>query len=208
MKILFVILLLSEVIVAQNKLPFASQNNVIELAVKNSSSVDTKNVVVEVVNAPEWLKFTSLKTFISNLESNTAQTANFTFSVDKSAPVNRQEEVTFTISNANGEKWSKILSLQIAPPEKYELFQNFPNPFNPTTTISYQLPVTTGVSLKVFDILGKEVVTLDEGVKEAGYHQQIWSASNMASGMYLYQLTFKNLKGEVEHYRKKLLVLK
>ncbi|MEW6062526.1 MAG: T9SS type A sorting domain-containing protein [Bacteroidota bacterium] len=195
-------------IFAQHTIPFASQNNAIELSIVNTSTVTASNVVVEVTSVPQWIRMSNSKYKIENIKNGEVLTASFTFSVDKSSPVNKPEQVTFTISNSNGETWTKTLSLQVSPPEKFELFQNYPNPFNPTTTISYQLPTAGNITLKIFDAIGREVVTLDEGMKEAGYHQKEWNATNASSGMYIYQLAWRNEKGEQKFFRKKLLVMK
>jgi len=194
--------------VAQNNVPFASQGNTIELSVANTSTVSTSNVAVAVTSAPQWLRMNTDKYKIQNIKNGETTTASFIFSVDKFAPVNKPEQVTFTITNSNGEKWTKSLSLQVSPPEKFELFQNYPNPFNPTTIISYQLPAVSNVLLKIYDALGREVITLDEGIKEPGFHKNEWNASNVASGMYIYQLALINADGKREFYRKKMLVLK
>jgi hypothetical protein len=80
-------------------------------------------------------------------------------------------------------------------PTSYALYQNFPNPFNPATTIRYALPVEGQVTLKVYDILGREVaVLLDKAEKPSGYHAEIWDGRNrngvkVASGVYLYSIT-------------------
>lgn len=71
--------------------------------------------------------------------------------------------------------------------EKFVL-QNFPNPFNPATRISYSVPQDAFVSLKVFDVLGREVATLVNEVKNAGAHQATFNASSLPSGVYLYRL--------------------
>jgi hypothetical protein len=71
-----------------------------------------------------------------------------------------------------------------AVPSEYEL-ENYPNPFNPTTTISYQLPEAGMVTLKVYDMLGKEVATLVNEVKQAGYYSATFDASKIASGIYI-----------------------
>lgn len=73
-------------------------------------------------------------------------------------------------------------------PEEFALFQNHPNPFNPATVINWQLPVNSHVTLKIYDILGKEVVTLVDEIKEAGSYSVRFNASNLPSGRYLYKL--------------------
>ena len=77
-------------------------------------------------------------------------------------------------------------------PESYSLSQNFPNPFNPSTKITYQLPVNSEVSLKIFDMLGKEVITLVNEKKDAGRYEVQFNATNLASGMYFYRLAAGN----------------
>jgi len=75
-------------------------------------------------------------------------------------------------------------------PSTFELFQNYPNPFNPNSVISWQLPVSGYVSLKVYDILGNEVATLVNDELEAGYYNITLNANQpqLASGVYVYQL--------------------
>ncbi len=73
-------------------------------------------------------------------------------------------------------------------PRSFVLLQNYPNPFNPVTVIRYQLPTATSVSLKVFDLLGREIATLVDGGETAGYHTAIFDATDCASGIYLCRL--------------------
>jgi hypothetical protein len=75
-----------------------------------------------------------------------------------------------------------------AIPREYELCQNFPNPFNPTTTISFSLPSKSFVSLNVFDLLGREVTTIIFEEMPAGNYSHQWNAANMSSGIYFYRL--------------------
>ncbi len=72
-------------------------------------------------------------------------------------------------------------------PKIYTLQQNYPNPFNPITTISFNLPEKSFVSLKVFDVLGREVATLVSEEFSAGNYSQQWNAENVASGIYFYR---------------------
>jgi len=74
-------------------------------------------------------------------------------------------------------------------PLSYHLSENYPNPFNPSTHIEYSLPKTTNVSLKIYDILGREIATLVDGKVEPGEHSISWNPSNVPSGVYYYRLT-------------------
>ena len=74
-------------------------------------------------------------------------------------------------------------------PNYYSLGQNYPNPFNPVTKITYTLPKTGNVLLKVYDILGREVTTLVNEVKQPGIYNVEFNASNYASGVYFYSIT-------------------
>ena len=74
-------------------------------------------------------------------------------------------------------------------PGTYNLYQNYPNPFNPTTTIKYSIPEVGIVSLKVYDLLGKEVVTLVSDYKPAGSYTVEFDGSHLSSGIYFYKLT-------------------
>ena len=74
-------------------------------------------------------------------------------------------------------------------PETFTLSQNFPNPFNPTTNISYNVPTGSDVTLEVFTIQGQKVSTLVSGFQSAGQHTVSFDASRLASGMYMYRLT-------------------
>ena len=97
-----------------------------------------------------------------------------------------QMNPTFGIENGNG--ITSIDNLQAELPNNYSLEQNYPNPFNPSTVISFSIPVSGLVSLKVFNILGQEVAELVNNVKSAGSYEVQFDASNLSSGMYLYQI--------------------
>ena len=76
--------------------------------------------------------------------------------------------------------------------KKYYLGNNYPNPFNPTTKIDYTIPENTFVSLRIFDITGREVTTLVNSYQQSGLHSVTYNASNISSGLYLYTLNTGN----------------
>jgi len=99
--------------------------------------------------------------------------------------------------------YSEIISVSVGVPNTFSLEQNYPNPFNPITTISWQSPVGSWQTLKVYDVLGKEISTLVDEFKPAGKYEIMFNASSLSSGLYLYKLTTGNF---VE--TKKMLLLK
>ena len=78
-------------------------------------------------------------------------------------------------------------------PKTYQLAQNYPNPFNPITKIEYELPKTELISLKIFDIMGREVVSLVNEVQKPGHKFALWNATNklgqsVSAGTYIYTI--------------------
>lgn len=76
-------------------------------------------------------------------------------------------------------------------PQKFNLFQNYPNPFNPSTAISYSVPATSFITLKVYDVLGNEIATLVDEEQPAGNYKINFNAENLVSGIYFYRVISK-----------------
>lgn len=92
-------------------------------------------------------------------------------------------------------------------PSDYRLAQNYPNPFNPETRIRYELPVNAYVQLSIYDLLGREVIRLEDGAKSAGSYSVVWDGRNRShqpvpSGIYIYRMT----AGHIQISKKMLLV--
>jgi hypothetical protein len=91
-----------------------------------------------------------------------------------------------------GQKEYEVISDVIVPST---LLENYPNPFNPITVLSYQLSAVSNVTLKVYDVLGREVATLADGIKDAGYYSATFDTSHLSSGIYFARLTATPIDG-------------
>ncbi|MCB0721127.1 MAG: T9SS type A sorting domain-containing protein [Ignavibacteriae bacterium] len=98
---------------------------------------------------------------------------------------------------------SSVSTISSEIPSEYKLSQNYPNPFNPSTKITFSLPTNDHVSLKVFDITGKEVAVLVNESLNPGLYEVRFDAENLPSGMYFYRLTSDNFSET-----KKMVVIK
>ena len=108
------------------------------------------------------------------------------------------------IDNTGSAAYSNIIEVQTGNiPDKFILNQNYPNPFNPSTTIKYQIPRPGLVTLKVYDILGKEIINLVNENKIAGFYEVNFDASKLPSGIYIYQLKVNDFVSN-----KKMILLK
>jgi hypothetical protein len=92
---------------------------------------------------------------------------------------------------------------QTTVPEQFFLAQNYPNPFNPVTTIEFGLPSPSQVELAVYDITGRQVALLVDGVRSAGHHDIQFDAASMPSGLYFYRLTTSG-----ESFTRKMVLVK
>ena len=91
-----------------------------------------------------------------------------------------------TLDNCN---WDGLEIDDYSIPTEYNLISAYPNPFNPTTTISYSMPISSKVKISIFDMLGREVAVLANEVKQMGNHSYVWDAADLPSGFYFITMT-------------------
>jgi hypothetical protein len=171
-----------------------TKGNTIELTVTNeSNSTPVEDVRVTITRCPEHLTFTSTEQIVRSIPPAHNSEVRFTFNVTRSAPIHDQDTLGFSITDARGLMLTKSMIVRYSAPSTFALDQNFPNPFNPTTTIRYQVPLDSRVALRVYDILGREVQTLVDEAKPAGFHEATMNATTVASGVYFCRLEVSSL---------------
>jgi aminopeptidase N len=130
---------------------------------------------------------------------NDAQNQNFQFQI-----IGNPQSIVFDPGNWILKTLQGVTEVEdLNVPVQYNLSQNYPNPFNPTTTIEFSIPQSGIVTLKVFNILGSEVVTLVNGPVESGIHKVTFDASSLESGVYFYKIETENFVDT-----KKMILLK
>lgn len=96
----------------------------------------------------------------------------------------------------------------VALPSVFTLFQSYPNPFNPSTTIQYELREAAFIDLEIYDLLGRSVTVLVHERKQAGVYESVFDARGVASGTYLYKLTVRTMNGNIFTDAKKITLIK
>jgi hypothetical protein len=145
-----------------------TNNNIFEIERKNPNS--------------SWIRIAEVKGAGTSISPK-----QYSF-VDKILPIGKYYYRLNQLDYNGQSKYSNEIEVNINSPDKYSLEQNFPNPYNPSTTIKYQLPKDGLVRLKVLDILGREVTTLVNENKIAGFYEVNFYASPLPSGIYFYRL--------------------
>jgi hypothetical protein len=95
-------------------------------------------------------------------------------------------------------EYSNVISIDLNIPNQYALYQNYPNPFNPTTSITYNLPTDGHVSLKVYDVLGSEVITLVSENQKSGVYTIPFDGKELSSGIYICKITADNFNSSIK----------
>jgi hypothetical protein len=182
-------------------------NNTVELRWTTLSELNNEGFDIErSVSSGSWNKIGFIK---GHGTSNVPAAYSFSDKGMKPGHYNyRLKQIDF---NGNFSYYQLSNEVIVGNPDSYLLSQNYPNPFNPVTSIRYDIPQSSNVSLKVYDINGKEVMTLVDQIKEAGYYKVEFNGSNLSSGVYYYRLEVSpsNSPGAGFFvYTKKMLLLK
>lgn len=205
MRIIIIMFVLTCAITAQTiyKVTPGTTENKIILTVENSSDQEEMTCTeVALVKQLSAINLKQAKQEIETIEKNSNKEVEFTFDVNRIVDVNKTDTLKFLISNKTG-SWTKEILIGYELPKEFKLEQNYPNPFNPETRICYQVPEAKQISLKVYDILGREVITLVDSKQEAGYYEIKFNGKNLSSGIYIYRLI-----GENVNLVKKMIFLK
>ena len=113
------------------------------------------------------------------------------------------EELTFTNNMIVGDGFTPFsLSEEYHIPETYSLSEAYPNPFNPTTSLKFAIPIDSEVYLSIYNLQGREVTKLVDRMLSRGYHTAVWNAKSHPSGIYF----VKMISGDYVHTQKLMLV--
>ena len=130
----------------------------------------------------EWTNLS----FVSG-KGTTTERNNYSY-IDKSLSVGKYSYRLKQVDLDGTFEYSPIIEVDVNAPDDYTLYQNYPNPFNPTTTIEYSLPEKSDVTISIYSAIGELVTTLVNGTIESGYQKVTFSAANLTSGTYIYQI--------------------
>jgi hypothetical protein len=167
-----------------------------------STATETNNLAFDVqrkYDSVEWQTIGSLKG-----NGTTTQTQHYSFSDDLSSCSSHKIFYRLKQIDLDGSfSYSNEISVDNIIVSSFELEQNYPNPFNPSTAIKFALPVKTNISLTIYNTLGEKVAEIFKGEMEEGYHEMMFNASRLSSGVYFYKI-----ESESFNSTKKMILIK
>ncbi|MBK7160249.1 MAG: T9SS type A sorting domain-containing protein [Ignavibacteria bacterium] len=169
---------------------FTATTNRNAVSLNWSTATETNNAGFDVerkaATGTEWTK-------VGNVTGNgtTSEVRNYTFT-DRANTGTYNYRLKQLDVNGNFEYFNLSNEIEVGVPNSFDMSQNYPNPFNPSTKINYDLPVDGNVSIVLYDLTGRQVASIVNEVKTAGYYTVSFNASNLASGMYFYRISASN----------------
>ncbi len=180
--------------ICSGPLPITMQSFTVQAVLKNNAKLQW-TTAVELNNSGFDIERKTIKegdvwkkiTFIPG-SGTTTEPKSYTFEDKKLQTGTYKYRLKQIDYNGNYEYFNAGNDVVIKAPNDFSLSQNYPNPSNPKSRIEYQIPFTGKVSIKIYDLLGKEVISLVDETKEAGYYTAEFDGSNLASGVYFYRI--------------------
>lgn len=166
---------------------------------------ETNNMGFSVERSNDGESYTEI-TFISGKGTTTEQT-NYSY-LDKDIRVGTMYYRLKQIDLDGTFEYSNIINVDVNMPTQFSLFQNHPNPFNPSTKIVFELPVDANVKLKIYNTIGQEVAELTNSDLSGGKHEFDFNASDLSSGIYYYTLSAAGKDGKDFNATKKMILIK
>jgi hypothetical protein len=165
-----------------------------------STATEVNNYGFDIERKPETGDWTKIGFVSGHGNSNSPKNYSFT----DSSPLSGKIQYRLKQLDINGKyKYSNTVEIYVAATADFALKQNFPNPFNPSTKISYSLPVYGFVSLKIYDVLGRLISTLVNENEKAGQYEVMFDGSHSASGVYMCKMNSGNYSVTI-----KMLIMK
>ncbi len=179
-----------------------AKGNTVTLEVKNKLSEELDDLSVEVRETPSWVKINSVTVETNRLQVDSTSCVSVIFEILPAVKAGAQDNLSIVLLSGGFPIARKTIRLMVAIPKTYELDQNYPNPFNPSTTFAFDIPRSSFVTLKIYDLLGREIKALVNEVKEPGKYKVNWDAASVTSGVYFCRL----VSGAFVETRKMLLL--
>ena len=200
--ILFLTLLASNILAEETPTIWLNKgSNEIALSVFNNANIDINNIKIEVdkEKLPAWLTIHETNQIIDVSPGRRSSEKIYLKFEVIDTPLGAYAEIPYTLKDSYGKKWDFTVKVQLnsnnesIPKNINALYENFPNPFNPITTISYSLKEDGLTKLVIYNSLGQEIQTLVNDHQKAGIHTVQWNGrnnkgQNVSSGLYFYKL--------------------
>lgn len=186
---------------------FSANVNSNEVILKWSTSSELNNKGFEVersIDKTDWI-------VTGFIEGNGTTTEINNYSFIDNLYENNSKKLFYRLKQIdyNGSfEYSQVIEVKVGIPSEYSLSQNYPNPFNPLTKISFSLKIDSKVTIKIYDILGKEMLTLINKNMTAGYYNLEFNALGYPSGVYFFRLIAEGINGEIFNSIKKMILVK
>jgi hypothetical protein len=178
----------SDVDAPVHHLPIASDGNLVELTIQNAADMTVDDLRVVADGTPDWIRLDYPEVQIQTLGGGSEAIARFTVAVLDYAPIGEAVDVTFSVFSGERRLATRTIRLAADAPSEYRLDAAYPNPFNPTATISFQLREAARVRLEAYNVIGQRVATVADEKRDAGVYRVSWDAGRLASGTYIIRM--------------------